>query len=477
MSTSAVNPLSSLTDDLASSSSTSSSGTAGGTSTTGTGLGQGIDVQEFVQYALANQEATITNLQSQQTTLASQVSELSTIESDFTALDTATQALSDPLGALAAQTVTSSNSNVATGTASTSATAGTHTVTVSSLATTSSFYSDVVPAGATLSGSFQISVGGSTAVTIPVDSADNDTTLSGLASYINSQSGLGVTASVVQDANGSRLALVSNTSGLPGNLAVTGSLTYTDSNQDTGSVGFNLGTAGANASLVVDGIPVSSASNTVSNVISGVTLTLNGTSSQPVDVIVAPDTSQVTNAINDFVNAYNTVTTEINNQFNVSSTSSGGPLEGDNSLRQVQSMLLNAISYSVTGNNGIVNLASMGINMNDDGTLTIDNDTLSNAISSNYSAVQSFLQNTSTGFAQQFDSAIQSINDPSTGILALDSQGITQSGQDITNQISDLQAALTTQEQELTQVYSQVNVTLQELPLLESQMNQQLASI
>ncbi|HUN60844.1 MAG TPA: flagellar filament capping protein FliD [Candidatus Sulfotelmatobacter sp.] len=473
MSTSSVNPLSSLTDALSSSNSSS-----GSTNTSGAGLGQGIDVQEFVQYAVADQEAVITSLQSQQSTLDSQTTELSTIESDMSSLDTALQALSDPLGALAAQTVTSSDSGVISGTADSTASTGTHTITVSNLATTSSYYSDEVPSDSTtVSGSLSIAVDGGTAVNVPIDASDNTTTLSGIASYINSQSNLGVTATVVQDANGARLALVSNTSGASGALTVTGSLSYQDSSGNTDTANFNLGTKGVNANLTVDGIPVSSASNTVSNVIPGVTLNLGGTSSSPVDLSVQPDNSQITSAINNFVSAYNTVTTEINNQFDVTSTSSGGPLEGDNTLRQVQSMLLSAVSYSVTGNSGMVNLASMGVNMNDDGTLTVDNNTLSAALDSNPTAVVNFFQNATTGFAQQMDNVVQSINAPSTGMLALDAQGISSTSTDLTQQINDLQAALTTQEQELTQVYSQVNVTLQELPLLESQTSQQLASL
>jgi len=92
-----------------------------------------------------------------------------------------------------------------------------------------------------------------------------------------------------------------------------------------------------------------------------------------VTVNVNPDTTQVTSAINTLVNAYNTVITEINSQFNVATDGSGGgPLETDNSLREVQSQLLGALSYSISGNSGIVNLASIGVNFNNDGTLSVD---------------------------------------------------------------------------------------------------------
>jgi flagellar hook-associated protein 2 len=304
-------------------------------------------------------------------------------------------------------------------------------------------------------------------VTVTVNSSNN--TLSGLAASINSQNA-GVNASVIQDANGYRLALVSTATGAPGDLTVSGNTT---------GLSFTKAVTGTNASLVVDGIPISSATNTVSNVINGVTLNLGSPApGTPVTVNVGPDSTQITGAINNLVSAYNTVIGEINSQFAVGSDGSGGgPLEADNTLRDVQSQLLGAISYSVTGNSGIVNLASLGVNLNNDGTLSVDSGALASALSSNFSAVQNFLQNSSTGFAQNLSNVLANVNEPATGLLSVDSQGITSTSQGITSQIADLQAALTVQQASLTTVYSQVNATLQELPLLESQISQQLSGI
>jgi flagellar hook-associated protein 2 len=229
----------------------------------------------------------------------------------------------------------------------------------------------------------------------------------------------------------------------------------------------------------VDGIPISSASNTISNVINGVTLSLGSPSpATPVTVNVNPDTTQVTSAINTLVSAYNTVITEINSQFNVGNDGSGGgPLEADNSLREVQSQLLAALSYSIPGNSGIVNLASLGVNFNNDGTLSVNSGKLASALSSNFSAVQNLLQNTTNGFSQNLSKVLSNINGAGTGILSLDAQGLTSTSQSLTKQISDLQAALAVQQISLTAVYARVNTTLQELPLLESQISQQLASV
>src|SRR5262249_12557119 len=168
----------------------------------------------------------------------------------------------------------------------------------------------------------------------------------------------------------------------------------------------------------------------------------------------------------------------INTQFTVNADgSTNGPLEADGSLRQAQSALLSSVVFSVTGNNGIVNLASLGVNLNNDGTLTVDDSALSSALSSNYAAVQSFLQSTANGFAQNVSNAVTSITDPGSGILTLDANGISQSSQSIGQRISDLQAALVVRQRELTQVYAQVNTTLQQLPLLQAQLSRQLASI
>jgi flagellar hook-associated protein 2 len=434
---------------------------------TGTGLGQGIDVAQFVTLALAGDQANITQLQTQQTALNSQTTALSKITTDLNNLQQTSFALGDPLGALNALTTTSSNSGVVTATAASSALAGTHNVTVSSLATTSSYYSNSLNPTTTLAaGSFNVQVGTGAAATVTIDSTNN--TLAGLAEAINSK-GIGVQASVISDANGSRLALVSATTGLPGDLTVSANTT---------GLSFTKAVTGSNASLVVDGVPISSTSNIVSGVINGVTLNLaSAQPGTPVSITTAPDTTQATAAVNTFVSAYNTAVKDINAQFAVlSDGSGGGPLEADGSLREVQATLLAAVSYSTPGNNGAVNLASIGVNLNNDGTLSATASTLSSALASNFSGVQNFLQATTTGFANNLSTTITNVTDQSTGPLGLDATGISQSSQALSQQISDLQAALAVKQAALTRTYAQVNVTLQELPLLQSQLSQQLAS-
>lgn len=450
------------------------SSTGSSSNTTNTGLGQGIDITSFVTQALAGDQAIITNRQASQTAINSQSSALAAITANLTALQASATALNDPFGVFSSESATSSNSSQLSATASSTAVAGTHTIVVTSLATTSSFYSAPVATSATplaTGDTISISTGGTQVASVTVDTTNN--TLDQIAAAFNSQT-TAVHASVINDANGARLAFVSATTGLPGNLTVTGSLHQTDSTP----IGFTQAVAGANAVLSVDSVPISSASNTVTGVISGVTLTLAApTGTTPVSLTVAPNTTNITSAVATFVSAYNTAITSINAQFAVgASGSGGGALQGDGSVRDAQVALLSAVSYAVTGSGGPVNLASLGVNTNNDGTLTIDAAGLGSALASNFSGVQSFFQTATTGFASNLGTAINSLSGPG-GELSLDAQGLSSSSLQLTQQITDLQAALAVKQQNLTQVYAQVNTTLEELPLLQQQLTQQLASI
>jgi flagellar hook-associated protein 2 len=417
---------------------------------------------------LANDQANITQLQNQKSSADAQTKALSQITSDLIALQSANFSLKDPLGSLSAQNATSSNTAVLTASASSVAVSAVHTITVNNLATTSSFYTNALASATTplTTGSFQIQVGSAAPVTVTVDSTNN--TLSGVATAINNLNG-GIRASVITDANGARLALSSETTGAPGDLTVSANST---------NLVFNKAVTGTNASLTVDGVPISSTSNTVSSVINGVTLNLNSASTgTPTTLTVAPDTTQATSALNQFVSAYNTAIKDVNAQFAVASDGSGGgPLEADGSLREAQAALLAAVTFSNTGNNSISNLESLGISLNNDGTLSVNQGTLTTNLSGNYSAVQNFLQSATNGFAANLDNVITNLTDPGSGTLGLDAKSIAQTSTDLSSQISDLQSALATKQASLILVYSQVNTTLEELPLLQAQLSQQLGS-
>ena len=562
--------------------------------------GQGIDVSSVVQQIIDSQNGELTVWEDQSQTLATQNGVLDGIESDLTNLQSAVAALADPTGALVAEAATSSNTDVLTASAQNTAVSGNYQIDVNLLATAGSVYTDPIanaatsflPAGAT-TGDIQLQVGGSTGNTydIPITQGTNDT-LGTLASYINAQSSAnnwGVSASVVSDVNGSRLALQSTNTGSTGALAITndqagilttadlpdGNTSFLPTGQTTGDLQLQVGstiddipitqgvndtlntlasdintqstannwgvtasvvtdsggahlqitsqtagstgtlafanntttltanpptslltflapTGGTNSSLTINGVPFSSASNTVTGAIQGVTLNLlSQAPGSPVDLTVGPDTNQITSAITNFVSAYNTVIGDINAQYVVDPTGAtpAPPLESDTSLRTLQSSILNDASYALPGatgtttvNGGLVNLAALGINMNNDGTLTVGSNasgqSLDQIVAANPSAVLNFFQNSSAnGFANSFNTDLTGLTDPTAGILNVDVTQNTAQEEDLSNNISNFQTQLNTEQTNLTQQFDSVNASLQAYPLLLQEITETLGTL
>jgi flagellar hook-associated protein 2 len=181
--------------------------------------GTGFDVSSTVAEIVSNLQNVEKPWKTQLTTLESQDTAISSLGTLFSSLSNDMSSLTDFQGILAEKTGSSSNTGVLELTsASSSAVAGTHTVTVKNLAQTSSGYlTEISKASDTLSGSITLKVGTSgTAQTIDVSSLTTKT-LAGLAAAINS-SGVGINASVLTDSSGSRLSLVSETSGAGGDI-------------------------------------------------------------------------------------------------------------------------------------------------------------------------------------------------------------------------------------------------------------------
>ncbi len=543
--------------------------------------GSGIDVTATVDAILETDAAPEEALDQDVTNLNSQNTALQTLQNDILDFQTTVDALTNYSGDFGSVSVSSTNNNVVSATADNGTAQGTHTVTVNSLATTSTDYAAATFASSSAilpTGSFQIQVGSGTAVTIPVDSGDGTNTLSGLASYINNQD-LGVTATVITDDTGSRLSIVSQTSGTAGQITIsndttsadysgyfssasatlpsgsfdlqvgsnaavtipvdsgdstntlTGLAAYinnqnlgvsasvvTDSNgarlalipQSTGSAGvitisndttgsgggmgfattydpsnppsgggmeFTVATNGSDASLTVDGISIESSSNTVSDAIPGVTLDLTGTSSSPVTLQISPNLSPISTDINDFVSNWNTLISTINSDIQTNSTTgAAGTLTGDTTVDLVQQQLLGALSSAMSGNNGVVNLQSIGIEMQDDGTLSVDSTTLNDALEDNFSAVQNLFQGASS-VGETLTNALTTLTDPTTGALNVDMNGNSSEISDLNSQISDFQVQLQDTQTQLTAEYDTINTTLEQLPETLAQINSQLNAL
>ncbi len=163
------------------------------------------------------------------------------------------------------------------------------------------------------------------------------------------------------DAKGQRLVLVSKASGAAGNLTA------------TGTVNFNQGVEGLDATGTVDGVPFDSASNTLTGVITGVSLQLESDAPDTtVQIGISPDTTTAATALTTFVTDYNAVMQSINAQFTPDSSGNLGPLESDAALRTLQTQMLELAGDSASGAGQYVNLQSLGVEMQDDGTLQLN---------------------------------------------------------------------------------------------------------
>ena len=432
--------------------------------------GSGLDVNATVDQILYAERAPERLMQSQQSLLNVQTSLLNNLNGNLATLKDKINGLKDISGAINAKSATSSQTAILTASADTSASAAVHTVTVTDLATTSTQYSNALATADTTfgTGSFSLQVGTGTPTVVTVDSSNN--TFTQLVAYINGK-GLGVSASIISDANGARLLLTSGTSGAPGDITISGNTT---------GLTMTEGVNGANASLTVDGVPVSSSSNVVSTAIPGVTLNLiSSAPSTPVVVTVGSDTAKVRQAVNDFVSAYNGVISAINTQFTYEpATKTAGPLAGDSALRVVQSNLLQDAAYSITGNNGFVNLQSLGIEMENDGTLTVNDTTLSDVLGNHFNDFQNFFQGLSpTGFAYNFSTDLMGLTDSTNGPLNIDLKSIKSTQDMLAQSIQDFEDRMALRQQMLINQYSQIDALLRTFPTTMSQIEAELGTV
>jgi flagellar hook-associated protein 2 len=322
------------------------------------------------------------------------------------------------------------------------------------------------------------STAGSATITI----ADGET-YAELATAINDAkdsggNSLGLTATATTDSSGNtNLSIVSSDGSTP--------FTIDEPSSTSGSLGFTQSVQGEDASLTVDGIPIDSASNTVTGAISGVTLKLLGASSTTaVNLTVASNASDISTAINQFVTDYNTAIGLVNAQFKTSTTTdssnntttSEGVLASDPTVRSLQSALESALNYSYTPTSGTTTVSSLynlGITEGDDGTLSVDSTTLDNALASNATDVQTFFEGAAlNGFAASVDTALNAYTNAATGAFKVDLSSISTQNSDLTTQIDNFESGyITAQDTKLTAMYTKAESALESLTTTMAQIN------
>lgn len=466
-------------------------------------------VDELVQAYVQSISTPVYNMQAQVTQINSTISIYQALKSALSDLQTQANNLAQvgTLSPIAVQAVTSSDSSVVTATAQPTATAGTHSILVTQLAKNDTLVSnEETQTGTSIStatgaGTFTFSVtvnGKSSNVSVNVASGDtNSTVLNNIASAVNA-AGIGVTASVVNDTSTTdRLVFQSTSSGASNAISVAdssgsllSSIGWTSSvisgrtaSTSTSAGYINSSTSALNANFTLDGIPIVSDSNTVTNVLTGVTINLAGTqlsTANPVTLTVASDTSSVESALNTFISKYNSVISTINSDVtDTTSTDSSGnqtvtraPLAGDMSVTNLQMSLENIamgqVSSAVSG--GPTSLSAIGITLNNDGSLTIsDKSKLESALASNPSAVAA-LFNSSSGVATQMNTLLKQYTNPG-GVMDQNINGAQDQVTQMNNMIQSMQQNINQQASAMQQEYTSMESSLIQLNQTQSNLN------
>lgn len=470
---------------------------------TSLGIGSGLDINTMVNQLVALESRPLTQLQNEARSLQTQVSSYGQLSSLFGSLQTAANRLAGT--SLWGQArATSADESVAQVVGGNNAAPGSYSVSVGSLAR-----SQTVVAGTALSaasepvgsGTLTLEIGrwnppplnfvpkvGRDPVSISVTADD---TLATLRDKINA-TGAGVTASIVTDSNGARLALRSSDTGAENGFRLsvadddgpaiddgTG-LSRFAFDPAAGSTGMEEKQAAANATATVNGIPVESATNELSGVLDGLTIRLRKEAATT-DISVVSDREAIKTAVQDFATAYNNLVKTIGEQTRFDAASNtGGPLQGDSAATGLQRQLRSLLAAGSQASSTFSRLSDVGLEVQRDGTLKVDAAKLDSATANLAELRKAFATNDADpqkdGFARRYADLAQQVLSLD-GSLTTRTEGlrkrITQNGENQTaveDRVERFRARLVAQ-------YTAMDSNLSRLNALSGYVTQQLTAM
>jgi flagellar hook-associated protein 2 len=393
---------------------------------TAAGLGSGLDIKSLVEQLVSAERQPVANrLALQEAKANAQLTALGRVKSALSGFRTAAEALSD-IDDFQQRKTTVSNSRFLSATATSAAEPGGYAVAIQSWASAHRLVSGPFASAGSVVGEGQLVIGsGADSVQIEITSANN--TLAGIRDAINGASGNpGVRASIVTGADGAHLILTATETGVANALTL-----------DAVAVGsplealeFGTGTtnsltesaAAADAEVTIDGLSVTSATNRIEGAIDGVTLELlqpdlsdvdldNLTFPIPVQVDVDYDLDASRQSVSQFVTAYNSVITTINEvtAYN-SEAKTGGALLGDAATRAIKESLRQILGSTVGGaSDPFVTLAEIGISTETNGKLKFDTTRFNAAVEQDFDGVGRIFADESLGIAPRVEALLAQI--------------------------------------------------------------------
>ncbi|MBI5237445.1 MAG: flagellar filament capping protein FliD [Deltaproteobacteria bacterium] len=364
-----------------------------------TGLVSGLDIEGIISKLMAVESRSLDMVKAEKAAYESKISAFGTLLNYISTLKSASTPLksSSVLGLKAG----SSDTSVFTATATSSASAGSYNIKVNQLAQAHAVYSQTYAAGTDVvgTGTLSIQVGSAAAVDVTIDSSNN--TLDGIKDAVN-QANAGVKASVINDGTGYRLVIASNTTGASNAINVT--VADDDlNNTDTSGLSALSHTAGAynmtesqaaqDAILIVDSLTVTRSSNTISDLISGVTMTLKKDSAGTTHTLtLSKDTDSLKSLINSYISAYNKLISEIKSE--KGTQAANGPMYGDSTVNSLNEKMRQVTITDYSGST----LAAMGVTHDKTGVLSLDSTRFDEALADNESGVIATLNSMASSF-------------------------------------------------------------------------------
>ena len=439
------------------------------------------DVNSIVTQLMELEKRPLAVLDTKEASYQAKISAYGTVKSALASLQSAVQTLTQP-NTFKTLGITSSDLTVVSGSATTEAAPGTYNVVVDQIAKAHTVRSNgtYTSTSATFNtGTLSIKVGNGS--TFDIDITNSNNSLSNIRSAINN-SGAPVSATIVNDGTNQRLVLTSKTMGSAGAITVTAN--------DSGSGGTNPLTdlistnlvevqAADDAEFTVNGLSITRSSNTISDVVQGLTLTLGKEGSSTVSV--AKNATTAVNAVTAFVTAYNAVVAQ-NSALTAydAGNEAASILTGDVTVRSIQSKLSGLVNSGVSGvSGGLSRLSQVGVSLQRDGTLKLDTAKLTAALNDTDNDVSSlFTQTTSgnKGIAVQFNDWLNQATG-TDGILANRIEGLTSSIDTLDDRRDAINTRLVTIEARYRAQYSALDALVSSMSSTSSFLEQQLAAL
>ena len=469
---------------------------------TSLGVGSNLDLGTLLKQLQTAESQPLVALDAKAKSYTSKLSAYGTLQSALGVLQTAAKKLADP-ALFQTVTGTPSVSGILAASSTDASSAGNYSITVSQLAQSQSAIAAGQASTTTAIGNGKITIdfgtisggtldpatgkysGASFAVDpsrvakpITIDASNN--TLAGIRDAINGADA-GVTASIVNDGSGTpnRLVLVSSQTGEASSMRISvngdAALQNLLGNDPAGTQHLQQTVVAQNARLTVNGIAITSASNTVKDAIQGSTLTLVNTGTTGLSM--KANTSAVTTAVNDFVKAYNSLqSTATTLTAYDADTKTGAALMGDSTLRNLQTRIRQALTTPQAGGaDDFKVLTEIGISFQKNGTLAVDATKLDKALASNLAGVSKLFASataSSAGYGKQIDALVTDLNSTG-GSLKVASDGVTATIQKLGEQYKAKQAQIDDTVARYRTQFNQLDVLVNSMNSTMSYLKQQ----